>query len=103
MKILGFTSDTHVGKGVVAELTATELMVISGGSLYRRAVVPQIGTDIDICDRFRRFEKVEELIAKAKETPETLRSFATVLDTIVGKAAEAILPPSPATAASDNF
>lgn len=94
MKILGFTTETHVGKGVVAELTATELMVISGGSLYRRAVTPQIGADIEICDRFRRFEKVEELIEKAKETPETLRSFATVLETIVASAANTVLPPA---------
>ena len=98
MKILGFTRETHAGKGVVAELSAEELRLISGGQSYRTVITPQIGHDIDICDRFRRFVETEQLIQQATGTPETLRSFATVLEKIVATAAEAILPPSPDSA-----
>jgi dsDNA-specific endonuclease/ATPase MutS2 len=91
MKVIGFTHETYHGKGVVAELTSEEMLLIWKGTPYGRETIA-IGNNLDICQRFRRFIKTEEMVAESAKTAATLRAFADVLESVIQTAADSVTP-----------
>lgn len=93
MKIIAIIpSGNYHDPKYLCEVSNEEMELLRSGNSYGRNNIA-VGERVELCQRFRKLEKLEEHLANAESTPGTLRSLADAMEFSLQAALKAVTSP----------